>query len=63
MREFAQGEIEGTRQYLEKQRYPVESGQVGDLQVSYYVIPELKKMAQWFAEDISRLAFQSPSIS
>ena len=40
MKEFPLEQIEGTREYFKAQGFPVEEAQLGDLQVSYWVIPQ-----------------------
>lgn len=40
MKEFLLAEINGAREYFERQRFPVEESQVGDLAVSYFVLPQ-----------------------
>lgn len=40
MKEFSQAEIEGAEAYFTSQKYRVEEVRVGDLEISYFVLPQ-----------------------
>jgi len=58
MIEFSRDQIEGTKEYFVKEGFPVEESQLGEVEVSYFVIPQaLNPVLEDFA---LRMTFTDP---